>query len=151
MRFTTKTEYGLICLTNMALSYGKKEVIPLPEIVSEEHYPLPFIEKVFHVLREAGIVNSHPGNGGGYSLARPPQEITLRQIVDALEGATFDVFCDAPQRENIVCNHLCLCGMKPVWKRTKEMLDQYYESITLEMITKHETVTGSRPRELLRR
>ncbi len=140
MRFTTKTEYGLICLTKMATLHGKKDILPLREIVDEEHYPLPFVEKIFHVLRAAGIVHSHPGKGGGYSLARKPSEITLRQVVDALEGATFDVFCDAPVRENIVCNHLCFCGIKPVWKRTKEMLDQYYDSITIDMITKRETV-----------
>ena len=140
MRFTTKTEYGLICLVQMANHYLHKKVVAVRDMVDKEKYSLPYIEKIFQKLRAAGIVRAHHGNQGGYALARSPAEITLRQVVEALEGGTFDVFCDTATRETIVCTHLCLCGMKPVWKKTKQILDDYYESITLDMIAKHRTI-----------
>ena len=139
MRFTTKTEYGLICLVQMAHQPAGK-VLAIKEMVDQEKYSLPYIEKIFQRLRATKIVQAHHGNQGGYSLARPPAEITLRDVVEALEGGTFDVFCETATRETIVCTHLCLCGMKPVWKKTKQILDDYYGSITLDMIAKHQTI-----------
>ena len=59
-------------------------------------------------------------------------------MIDALEGATFEVFCKPEVREDIICAHFCLCGIKPVWRRTKELLDKFYSSVTLEMMTKNE-------------
>ncbi len=135
MRYTTKTEYGLICMMFMARRF-KDELVTSREIAAEENYSVTYIEKILQALRLAGLVTAHHGNHGGYSLAKRPSETTVRQIIDALEGSTFDVFCGPQVREDIVCNHICLCGAKPVWKRTKELLDQFYDSITLETLTK---------------
>ena len=101
-------------------------------------------EKILQKLRAANIVVSHQGKQGGYALARLPSEITLKEIIEALEGgATFDIqtfgiFCDPVIRERIVCTHFSMCGLRPVWRRTKELLDQFYGSVTLEMIAQEE-------------
>ena len=142
MRFTTKTEYGLICLVNMANHYPKKLVMSIKEISQEEQYSLSYLEKIFQSLRSADVVNAHHGKQGGYSLARHPAQITLKQIIEALEGSTFDIYCEPDAQKNIVCTHLCLCGMKPVWKTTRRILDNFYGSITLEMIATQQTITA---------
>ena len=145
MRFTTKTEYGIVSMVYMARhaacperSRGDKPWLTIKEIASNENYPVSYIEKILQALRQAKLVTSHQGNHGGYRLARKPSEITLRQVVDALEGSTFEVFCAPETRPDIVCTHFCLCGVKPVWRKTKELLDKFYDSITLEMMTKNE-------------
>ena len=71
-------------------------------------------------------------------MARNPSEITLKEIVEALEGHTFDVFCEPRVREHIVCTHLCLCGIRPVWAKTKDLLDNFFTSVTLAMLAKEE-------------
>jgi Rrf2 family protein len=106
------------------------------ELAAKENYPVTYIEKILQQLRQAKLVTSQHGNQGGYVLARKPAEITLRHIIEALEGGTFDVFCEPQVREDIVCNHICMCGAKPIWKKTKELLDHFYDSITLEMLAK---------------
>ena len=135
MRYTTKTEYGLICMVYMA-KHREKEWISIKEIAKEENYSVAYIEKILQALRQASLVTSQEGNHGGYALARRPSQITLRQIIDALEGSTFDVFCEPQVREEIVCNHICMCGAKPIWKKTKDVLDHFYDSISLEMLAK---------------
>ena len=135
MRYTTKTEYGLICMVYMA-KHQEKEWISIKEIAKEENYSVAYIEKILQALRQAALVTSQQGNHGGYALARRPAEITLRQIIDALEGHTFDAFCEPQVREEIVCNHICLCGAKPIWKKTKEVLDHFFNSINLEMLAR---------------
>ena len=133
MRFTTRTEYGLVCLIYMA---HQKDAHPITikEIVSGEGFSKTFTEKILQKLRSAKIVDSLQGNHGGYVLARKPSEINLREIVEALEGHTFDVFCEPKIRNDIVCNHFHLCGLKPIWNKTKDLLDHFYEEITLEAI-----------------
>lgn len=144
MKFTTRTEYGLVCLIYMA-NKPEDHPVTVREIVKGEGFSLTFTEKILQKLRTAGLVESLHGNQGGHILARKPSEITLRQIVEALEGHTFDVFCEPRIRTDIVCNHLHLCGLKPIWQKTKDILDDFYDSITLEMIAKRTTNFDSIP------
>ena len=137
MRFTTKTEYGLNCLVFMARQ-TPGGVATIKDIAARENFSTTYIEKILQRLRNRGIVVSHQGKNGGYELARHPSEITLKEIIEALEGETFDVFCEPKVREHIVCTHYCLCGIRPVWAKTKELLDNFFSSVTLEVLAKEE-------------
>ena len=137
MKFTTKTEYGLLCMISLA-RHADKGWLSIKEIAARENYPLPYMEKILQTLRQAKLVTSQKGMQGGYALAMKPSEITLKQIINTLEGSTFEVFCAPETREDIVCTHFCLCGVKPVWRKTKQLLDDFYGSVTLEMMTKDE-------------
>jgi Rrf2 family protein len=135
MRYTTRTEYGLICMIYLA-NHPVADHVTIKELAAEENYPVPYIEKILQALRQAGLVTSQQGNRGGYVLSRKPSEITLKDIIEALEGSTFDIFCQPKTREEIVCNHICLCGAKPIWRKTKDLLDNFYGALTLEMLAK---------------
>ena len=137
MKFTTKTEYGLNCLIYMARR-NAGEVVTIKDMASRENFSTTYIEKIFQRLKSAHIVDSQQGKKGGFTLARKPSEITLREVIEALEGSTFDVYCEPEVREQIVCTHLCMCGIRPVWTKTKQLLDQFYGSVTLEMVAKEE-------------
>ncbi|OGQ47001.1 MAG: hypothetical protein A3H42_01170 [Deltaproteobacteria bacterium RIFCSPLOWO2_02_FULL_46_8] len=145
MKFTTKTEYGLVCLIYMA-GLGSGHTVTIKEIVKSERFSAAYIEKILQKLRAANIVVSHQGKQGGFALAKKPSQITLKEIIEALEGGstfevnhnTFGVFCNPLIRERIVCTHFSMCGLRPVWNRTKELLDHFYGSVTLEMIAKEE-------------
>jgi Rrf2 family protein len=133
MKYTTKTEYGLNCLVYMA-RHGGIQPITIKEIAAAEKYSPTYIEKILQSLRTAKIVSASHGNHGGYVLARRPNEITLKEVIDALEGSTFDVYCEPETRDQIVCTHYCACGVKPVWQKAKTLLDQYFVSVTLETL-----------------
>lgn len=137
MRFNTRTEYGLICLIYMSQQKDRRPITP-KEIAADEKFSLTFTEKILQKLRAAKIVEAHHGHLGGYVLARDPSQITLKEIVEAFEGHTFDVFCEPKVRKLIICNHFHLCGVKPIWHRTKELLDQYYGSVTLDKLASNE-------------
>lgn len=133
MRYTTKTEYGVICLAHMAKKPWPGASIA-KEIAEHEGFSVTFTEKILQGLRRAGIVTSQQGNKGGWTLTRPSNEITLKEIIEALEGSTFETFCDIKHRKSIVCTHFSLCKLKPVWYKTQKTLDELYQTITLEMI-----------------
>ena len=144
MRFTTKTEYGVICLAHMAKKPWPGASIA-KEIAEHEGFSVTFTEKILQGLRRAGIVTSQQGNKGGWTLTRPASEISLKEIVDALEGSTFEAFCDAKRRKSIVCNHFSLCKLKPIWYQTKKTLDELYQTLTLEMIAEDVMSAGAKP------
>ena len=146
MRFTTKTEYGLICLVYMARRADLTlDPVSIKELVTAEQYSQTYTEKILQHLRSAKIVAAQHGNQGGYVLVKAPWEITLREIIEALEGHTFDVFCEPEIRKDITCTHFSLCGVKPVWAKTKELLDQFYGSITLDMLARNQFNFDSTP------
>lgn len=140
MRYTTRTEYGMVCLAHMARKFldNGNSIVTVKEIAEKERFSITYVEKILQSLRAANIVVSHQGKQGGFSLSRHPSEITLKVIIEALEGHTFDVFCEPDVRSHIVCTHFCMCGVKPLWAKTKTLLDDFYGSITLEMIAKQE-------------
>jgi Rrf2 family protein len=142
MRYTTKTEYAVICLAHMA----KKEwpgASTVREIAEHEGFSVPFTEKILQALRRAKIVASQQGNKGGWTLVRPASEITLKEIVEAIEGSTFEAFCDPKRRGSIVCTHYSICKLKPIWYKTKSTLDELFTKITLDKIA--EDVMGKVP------
>lgn len=138
MKFTTKTEYGVICLIYLA-RHADRKVISVKDIVHDEKLSPAYIEKILQKLKQAEIVISSQGNQGGYSLARNPAEINFKEIVEAVEGSTFDVYCEPQLRESITCNHFGMCGLRPIWQKSKQLLDNFYSSLTLEMIARGET------------
>lgn len=144
MRFTTRTEYGVVSMIYMA-RHADRRSICIKEMAEQENYPVAYMEKILQSLKKAKLVTSSHGNRGGYALARTSDKITLKQIIEVLEGGTFDVFCKPEVRSDIVCTHFCLCGIKPVWRKTKQILDEFYDSITLEMLMKNEFEMGHMP------
>jgi len=133
MKFTTKTEYGVICLAHIAKNAWPASVT-VKEIAEHEGFSTTFTEKILQSLGRAGIVTSQQGNKGGWMLTRPPAEINLKEIVEALEGSTFEVFCAPKRRQHIVCKNFSLCKLKPIWYKTQKTLDDLYQGITLEAI-----------------
>jgi Rrf2 family transcriptional regulator, cysteine metabolism repressor len=85
LAITTKSPYAVRALTELARTGGAAPV-PIGEIAKRRDIPVQFLEGLFATLRRAGILQSQRGVKGGYSFARPPEEITVLEVVEALEG-----------------------------------------------------------------
>ncbi|HEY8466709.1 MAG TPA: Rrf2 family transcriptional regulator [Solirubrobacterales bacterium] len=81
---TSKSRYAVLALAELALS-GPGPV-PIAQIAERRGMPLQFLEQLFSTLRRAGLLNSQRGVKGGYTLARPAEEITVLEVVQALDG-----------------------------------------------------------------
>ncbi len=139
MKLTTKTEYGLICLKYL-LEHSCGKPISVAEIATKERIQKDYIEQIFSKLRKSDIVASVQGLRGGFVLSRDPSQITLKQIVEALEGDIFEVFCSPRIRERIVCEHFSRCSVRPIWDKLEKLIDEFCESITLDLLREDEPV-----------
>ncbi|SEM82319.1 transcriptional regulator, BadM/Rrf2 family [Pseudorhodobacter antarcticus] len=88
MKLSTKGRYAMVALTDLALAQGKsggEELVSLSEISKRQDISLPYLEQLFVKLRRAGLVKAVRGPGGGYRLARPPAEVRISEILEAVE------------------------------------------------------------------
>lgn len=85
LTITSKSPYALRALTELARAGGGAPV-PIGELARRRDIPVQFLEGLFAALRRAGVLQSQRGVKGGYSFARPPEEITVLEVVELLEG-----------------------------------------------------------------
>jgi Rrf2 family protein len=122
MIFTTKAEYGVRLLVQLGL-HGSRQPVSLKAIAEEESLPLAYLERIAALLKKAGIVEATRGAHGGYRLARSPSEITMDEVVLALEGHIAPMDCFFDDREGrVLCSHhgeAELCATKLLWTRVQ--------------------------------
>ena len=121
MMFSTKAEYGVRVMVELARRNGDAPV-SLSEIAQNDGLPLAYLEHLVARLRKAGLVESRRGARGGYLLARPATEITMAEVVEALEGAIAPIECISAGADGVLtCSRESdpdhVCPTKLLWTR----------------------------------
>src|SRR6201993_5345966 len=127
MMFSTKAEYGVRVMVELARRAGEGEgerVVPLTEIAEHDGMPLAYLEHLVARLRKAGLIDSRRGSRGGYMLARPASQITMAEVVEALEGSIAPIECISQSADgSIVCAREAdaeqACPTKLLWTRVR--------------------------------
>ena len=115
-------------MLELACHYGEGP-IELREIANREDISLKYLEQVIVPLRTAGLVRSVRGSKGGYSLAKHPSEIYLKDLVETLEGPLNLIEC---LKDPKVCPKVPYCITRDVWQEVSEAIDGVFHSVTLE-------------------
>lgn len=142
MRITTLAEYGVICALHLA---KRTESGPVNgrEIARLERLPADYVEQILLRLRRAGVITSTRGARGGYVLARPPSEISIRDVVHASELETFDLHCVSHPVEEDRCSTSHNCSIRPVWQMLQGKIDDVLQSVSLaDLLHDEPTVRG---------
>jgi Rrf2 family protein len=131
MMFSTKAEYGVRVMVELARRAsaqgdgdGGDPVVPLAEIAEHDGMPLAYLEHLVARLRKAGLLDSRRGSRGGYMLARPAEEITMAEVVEALEGSIAPIECISESSDGrITCSREAdpthVCPTKVLWTRVR--------------------------------
>jgi Rrf2 family protein len=130
MRITTWAEYGVICALHLARRTGQQPVTGR-EIAAQERLPADYVEQILLRLRRAGVIASTRGARGGYTLARPADQISIRAVIHASELETFDLHCVSHPVETDRCNAAHNCSIRPIWVLLQTKIDDVLESVNL--------------------
>ena len=135
MMFSTKAEYGVRVMVALACGEGS-EPVSLAEIAEREQLPLAYLEHVVARLRKAELVDSRRGARGGYLLARPAEEISMAEVVAALEGAIAPIECitegaDGALRCSRESDPGHVCPTKVLWTRVRASIIDTLRDTTL--------------------
>jgi Rrf2 family transcriptional regulator, cysteine metabolism repressor len=146
MLFSTKAEYGVRLMVELGRQPGS-EPVALSAVAEAERLPLSYLEHLVAKLRQAELVASTRGAHGGYRLNRPAEEITMAEVVEALEGkiAPMECFYEDPEGK-VLCSHETdgdrACATKLLWTRVQGGVNRALAGTTLaelvEFADKHD-------------
>jgi Rrf2 family protein len=130
MKVSTRGDYASRALLSMALHAGDLGPQSVRDIALRTGLPQPYLEQILLVLKGAGLVRSKRGVGGGYVLARSPEQVTLAEIVSAVDGPIQAGDFGLPH-ENGACDHEGQCVLLAVWHEVSEHMRAHLRSYTL--------------------
>ncbi|MFO7655309.1 MAG: Rrf2 family transcriptional regulator [Candidatus Krumholzibacteriia bacterium] len=128
MKVNTRVRYGLRAVVQIARNYGG-DPVPISAIAESQEISSKYLEQVVGTLRKAELIHSHKGVRGGYTLARPPAEIDLWEIISALDAHTALVDCVA---DPDVCDRSDSCLTRTIWSLLSLKMRDFWSSFTLQ-------------------
>jgi FeS assembly SUF system regulator len=128
IRITKLTDYGIVLLSHIART-PDWQTRSVRDIAAETHVPLPTVSKLLKSLTRSGLLVSHRGVKGGYTLARRPEEITVAQIIAALDGPIAITDCSGDDHGR--CEIERMCSVRTNWKRINLAIIGALDSLTL--------------------
>ena len=130
LSFSTKGEYGVRLMAQLAARYGRGPA-SLTDIAEQEDLPRAYLEQLVISLRDAELVHSTRGAHGGYELSRPPEDIRMGEVLRALEGPIEPMICAREDPGHAVCGRTGHCTVNFMWMRVRDAIVSALDSTTL--------------------
>jgi Rrf2 family transcriptional regulator, cysteine metabolism repressor len=142
MLFSTRAEYGIRLMVTLARR-GDARPASLASLAEAENLPVAYLEQIVPRLRATGMLSSQRGAQGGYLLARRPEQITMLEVVEALEGPITPMECFEPDGEGrVLCSHprsaAHSCSTKLLWTRVQGGISRALAGTTLAELVEFE-------------
>ena len=132
MHMSTRGRYGVRLMVALALNYGNGTAL-LREVARREGISEKYLGQIIIPLKSAGLVLSQRGSRGGYALARSPEGITVKDVVEAIEGRIAAVLCVS---DPAACARATSCVATGVWKKLSEDIERSLSSFTLAALAR---------------
>ncbi len=133
VRISTRGDYACRALLSLALHADESGPTSVRDIAERTGLPQPYLEQILLALKGAGLVRSKRGVGGGYTLARPPDEILLSEIVSAVEGPITLGDFGQPHQDG-ACDHEGQCVLLEIWSIAGDHMRRFLDGYTLASI-----------------
>jgi Rrf2 family iron-sulfur cluster assembly transcriptional regulator len=131
MRLTQWGELGVLLCIEIGRQ-GESGASSASDLAEELKIDVQYAQQILHRLKKGGVIESIRGPKGGYKLMGSAESITLRKMLEAAEGETFEVFCENKGIDEERCNPATSnCTLRPIWYQLRDHINQYLESITL--------------------
>ena len=128
LRMTRLTDYGIVLLTHFA-RHPQRLTRNAPELAAAAHLPQPTVSKILKILAREGLLVPHRGAKGGFSLARPAEDITVADVITALEGPIALTECSTHGTDR--CGIESLCPVTTNWRRINRAVLDALSGLTL--------------------
>ncbi len=135
MRVSTRSDYGLRALIELAGHHGRGP-LQSSEIALRRHIPEQYLDQLLTSLRKAGFIRSVRGPSGGHELVRRPEEICVREVIEALDGSLSPVaWLDEPPETTDHPHH---CGQREIWLRIRDATGEILASYSIADLLERE-------------
>ncbi|SFP98612.1 transcriptional regulator, BadM/Rrf2 family [Lachnospiraceae bacterium XBB1006] len=132
MKLSTKGRYGLRAFIDIAM-YAEEEPVSLASVAKRQDLSISYLEQLMTKIKKAGLIESVRGAGGGYVLARPAREISVGDVLRALEGDLMPVNCVGQEQPGVTgCDAQPCCSSWIVWKRINDSINETVNNIFID-------------------
>jgi Rrf2 family protein len=138
MKLSANEEYGLRCLVRIGYA-GPNGSVTIPEMSQAEGVSPAYAAKILRVLRKGGFVKAARGKEGGYTLARPAENIVIGEVMECLGGRLFEgTFCKDHAGQSPICAHSVDCSVRSLWRALQVAVDHVLSKATLRDLLQNE-------------
>ncbi|MFC1623965.1 RrF2 family transcriptional regulator [Candidatus Omnitrophota bacterium] len=131
MKISSRLDYALSCILRVASKYSANKLTSISEICKKEKLEFDYVEGLLISMKKRGLLKSVRGRSGGYTLSMPPDKISVKDIVEAIEKDTLKLVCFRKGRKR-KCVHLDDCRIKAFWMQFKNNIESFLENHTLK-------------------
>ncbi len=131
MKVSTRVEYGMLALTDIALYAGEGNSVSGPDIAERQGISQKYLEQILTHLKQAGLIRAQKGLRGGYTLSRPAEQILLSEVLDALDKDILEDPYHAGDGERTLRGAVNAC----LWKKINQELIRFAQGRTLQDFT----------------
>ena len=149
MKISTRGEYGLRAMLELALHFGNHSPIRNIDISRRQGIPEQYLKQLIPILRKSGLVKSFRGPNGGHTLSQKPEAISIAEIIRALEGPLAPMDCVADS-DHFDCTFTAQCAIREVYLAVTQATEQILESVTLADLCKKKTAKEYRENSVIR-
>lgn len=123
MRISAKGEYATKAILYLSLRYP--DIVTIHEVAEVHHIPLKYLEQILLALKRSGLLESRRGVHGGYMLGRPPDRISVGEVLTAVDGKFSETGClRAEGEDSYTCPEREICGLRQLWENVQENVNR---------------------------
>lgn len=130
MKVSAKDEYACLAVLELSLHYDPDVPVRVQDIAENQNIPAKFLFQIMQVLKRVDIVRSKRGTDGGYVLTRPPDEITVGDVVQSVSGPFVQLSCLESGSFDDPCEREATCQLKPVWAEVDHAIASVLNRVT---------------------
>lgn len=134
MKISFKGDYAIKIILDLSINYGNDR-IQIKDISKRQDIPFKYLQQLVLQLRDAGYIKTKKGAKGGISLAKPPKNITLGEIIEVVEGTLSPIAC-INNLSPVNCKDVNNCVLRPIWIKVKNAIENIVNDITFEELAK---------------
>jgi Rrf2 family protein len=140
MKISTKGDYGIRALIELAHHYGEPKPTQSGEIAARQDVPESYLEQLLTTLRRAGFIRSVRGPQGGHALIRDPKTVPVTEVIEALEGSILPIDC---LDESSACSKGGGCAQRDMWQAVREAILGVLDNTTVADLAERDRAVGA--------
>ncbi len=134
MKVSSRVDYALSCVLRVADKRDEHRPVTVREIAEKEKLEPDYVEQMFITMKKAGILKSLRGKAGGYVLAKPPDKVTAKDVVRAIDKSVLELICFRKKGRKNKCAHFNNCEIRAFWEELGEGMKSFLEKYTLDKL-----------------
>jgi len=138
MKISARDEYACAAVLELALNYDNETPVRVQDIAQRQGIPMKFLFQIMQTLKRVDIVRSRRGTEGGYTLSRPPGQLTVGDVIRTMSGPFVQLSCLESSNFADNCGRQHACQFKPIWAEVDRAIGSVLNNITFEELVRRE-------------